>query len=226
MPRTNRVVSETCYYHVVVRGVARQTIFLDDEDKLRLLEILAVCKDISGFVLHGYCLMSNHFHLLLEQRAESLAQTMKRIETRYAMWFNRKYGRSGHLFQDRFSSEPVQADAYFLAALRYIHQNPVKAGIVSKPKDYRWSSMTDYLSASDGVLDTLTDTVMALDQLANDFLSFMDTDEGLSYLDVEEMPRYLSDGDATKALKEALGIEPMRTCTLDCCCQPKSAPQY
>ena len=170
MPRASRTVSETCHYHVVVRGVAQQTIFLEDEDMLRLLEIVAACKDVSGFALHGYCLLSNHFHLLLEQRVEPLALVMKRMETRYAMWFNRKYGRSGHLFQDRFASEPVQGDAHFLAALRYIHQNPVRAGIVARAMDYRWSSMADYLAALDGSLRILTDTSLALGQLSNDFL--------------------------------------------------------
>jgi len=79
MPRVSRVISETGYYHVVVRGVVQQTIFIDDEDVLRLLEIAAICRDVSSFALHGYCLMSNHFHLLLEQRLEPLARAMKRI---------------------------------------------------------------------------------------------------------------------------------------------------
>jgi len=182
---------------------------------LCFLDIVATCKDISGFVLHGYCLLSNHFHLLIEQRMEPLAQIMKRIETRYAMWFNRKYGRSGHLFQDRFASEPVQEDAYFLTALRYIHQNPVKARIVSMPKDYRWSSMADYLAALDGLPETLTDTSMALGQLGSGFLSFMDKDESTSFLDIEDTPNHLSDKDAIKALERMIGIQPMQASTLE-----------
>lgn len=84
--------------------------------------------------------MGNHLHLLLQEGKESLEQIFKRIGVRYVYWYNWKYKRTGHLFQDRFKSEPVNDDAYFLAVLRYIYQNPVKAGLCKQPADYLWSS--------------------------------------------------------------------------------------
>lgn len=84
--------------------------------------------------------MGNHVHLLLREGKEPLSQIFKRLGVRYVYWYNWKYKRTGHLFQDRFKSEPVEDDTYFLAVLRYIYQNPVKAGLCEKPEEYQWSS--------------------------------------------------------------------------------------
>ena len=91
-----------------------------------------------------YCLMSNHFHLLIREREETVGETVKRIASSYVYYYNRKYGRDGHLFKERFKSEPVNDMAYFTVLLRYIHQNPVKAGIVEHVKDYDFSSWGEY----------------------------------------------------------------------------------
>ncbi len=109
--------------------------FEDDEDYIKYLDVLRECKEISGYKLYGYCLMGNHLHLLLKTGKEDLEQIFKRIGARYVYWYNFKYGRSGHLFQDRYKSEPVETDSYIVTVLRYIHQNPVKAGICSDPED-------------------------------------------------------------------------------------------
>ena len=95
----------------------------------KFLQILKECKAISECKLLAYCLMGNHFHLLIKIENESLEQVFKRICGRFVYWYNTKYQRVGHLFQDRFKSEPVENDAYLLTVIRYIHQNPVKAGI-------------------------------------------------------------------------------------------------
>jgi hypothetical protein len=88
--------------------------------------------------------MSNHFHLLIREREESVGETIKRIASSYVYYYNRKYGRDGHLFKERFKSEPVNDMAYFTTLLRYIHQNPVKAGIVEHVRDYEFSSWGEY----------------------------------------------------------------------------------
>ena len=88
--------------------------------------------------------MSNHIHLLVQEREENISDAMKRVGVIYAQYFNKKYQRSGHLFQDRFRSEPVESAEYFLTLLRYIHQNPLKAGLVEKVDDYKWSSWKEY----------------------------------------------------------------------------------
>lgn len=97
-----------------------------------------------NYTLYAYCLMSNHFHLLIREREESLAMAVKRIASSYVHYFNSKYQRDGHLFRERYRSEPVNDMEYFTTLLRYIHQNPVKAGIVENVKDYPYSSWGEY----------------------------------------------------------------------------------
>jgi REP element-mobilizing transposase RayT len=140
MSRQKRLESNTQIYHILIRGINRQRIFEQADDYLKFLDFLLDVKKQSGFVLYAYCLMDNHVHLLLKENAEPLAQIFRRLGTRYAQWFNRKYDRVGSLFQNRYCSEPVEKDEYFLAVLIYIYQNPVKAGICKSPMEYKWSS--------------------------------------------------------------------------------------
>ena len=153
MPRIARAKSISNIYHVMIRGINRQNIFEEDEDRLCFMKILEQCKEISGFKLYAFVLMSNHIHLLIEPSGEALNIAFTRIETRYAMWFNRKYQRTGYLFQNRFRSEAVETDQYFMAVLRYILQNPMKAGMESRPGSYRWSSYLAYEKGKGAVTD-------------------------------------------------------------------------
>ena len=130
----------------MLRGINQQQIFEDAEDCDKFIQILQECKAISGFKLFAYCLMGNHIHLLIKPENEPIEQVFKRIGGRYVYWYNVKYRRTGHLFQDRFKSEPVEDDGYFLAAIRYIHQNPLKAGICKRIEDYEYSSYGEYIS--------------------------------------------------------------------------------
>ena len=159
MPRTARKKTESNIYHVMLRGINRQNIFEDNEDRFYFMTVLSRCREVSGFRLHAFALMSNHIHLLIEPAGEPLELVFKRIGTRYAVWYNRKYQRAGHLFQDRFRSENVGNDEYYKTVLRYILQNPMKAGLESRPGSYRWSS---YLAYEKGQ-GALTDTQYALD---------------------------------------------------------------
>lgn len=153
MPRQSRMKSCSCIYHVMLRGINHQTIFLDEQDFRQFLDVLCHCRKISGFLLFAYCLMDNHIHLLLQTGKEPLDLVMKRIGTRYVHWYNKKYDRCGHLFQDRYKSEPVESASSFFTVLRYILYNPVKAGLCVNPEDYQMSSARDYLS-SPGISDT------------------------------------------------------------------------
>ncbi|MFC4024421.1 transposase [Oceanobacillus longus] len=126
MPRKPRRKSRNGIYHVMLRGINRQTIFEDDNDRIRLLETIKRFKDISKFRIFCYCLMDNHIHLLLKETEEPVSKAIQRISASYVYWYNDKYERSGHLFQERFKSENVETITYFLTVLRYIHQNPVK----------------------------------------------------------------------------------------------------
>ena len=140
MPRTERKVSKTDIYHVILRGTNKQLIFEETKDYKKFLACVSEVKEISDFKLFAYCLMGNHVHLLIKTGKEPLSQIFKRIGARYVFWFNWKYGRNGHLFQDRFLSEPVESDEYFIIVLSYIYQNPVKAGLCKLPQDYEWGS--------------------------------------------------------------------------------------
>ena len=146
-------MSETDIYHVMLRGINGQDIFLDDEDRSKLLSVLRKYKPICGFEVYAYCLMDNHIHLLIKRLDEPLGNIVKRIGCSYVQWYNLRHGRRGPLFQDRFRSEPVEDDAYFIAVLRYIHQNPVKAGMTATPESYRWSSYSSYVGWPDGITD-------------------------------------------------------------------------
>lgn len=145
MPRKARVKSKIGIYHIILRGNNRQNIFNDNEDKKRLLETLLRYKEKCKYQLYAYCFMDNHIHLLMKEREEPLEQIMRRIGVSYVYWYNHKYDRVGNLFQDRFKSEVVEDETYFLTVLRYIHQNPIKAGIVKSLKEYPWSSYIEYI---------------------------------------------------------------------------------
>ena len=152
MARQARAASDSGIHHVMVRGINRQPIFLDDEDRERFLLCLAAVRSLSGCRILAYCLMRNHVHLVLRTGREDIGTIMKRLGVRYVGWHNRKYGRVGHLFQDRFKSRPVDDDEYLLTLLRYVWSNPVEAGLVENPQEYRWSSIGS-LGRSDGIVD-------------------------------------------------------------------------
>ncbi len=140
----SRKESEAGIYHVVSRGVGRQIIFEDDKDRRRYLDLLQ--KEIAehhGEVL-AWCLMDNHVHILLQIGLDGLSESMRAINSAYAVYFNKRHGRVGHLMQGRFKSEPVNSDEYLLTVVRYIHQNPEKAHI-AKTNEYPWSSYSEYI---------------------------------------------------------------------------------
>jgi REP element-mobilizing transposase RayT len=127
-------------YHVTVRGNARGAVFLDDDDRLAFLDLLARVVDRFGWVLHAYCLMSNHYHLLVQTPRPNLSTSMRQLNGVYAQRFNKRRKRVGHLFQARFGAKLVQEEGYFLGAARYVILNPVRAQIVERPEDWPWSS--------------------------------------------------------------------------------------
>ncbi|MCR4435699.1 MAG: transposase [Clostridiales bacterium] len=123
----------------MLRGNERKEIFLDD-DRKRFLDTMERMKEDGNFDILAYCLMSNHVHILIREGKDSIQRSMKRIGISYVYYFNKKYHRIGHLFQDRYCSEVLEEDAYILAAARYIHNNPVKAAMVPRAEAYEWSS--------------------------------------------------------------------------------------
>lgn len=127
-------------HHLTSRGNNRGDIFLDDEDRLHFLALLASTVIRFGWRLYAWVLMTNHFHLEVETPEANVSRGMHWLNTRYASWFNRKYDRCGHLFQRRFEAKLIEKESYMLEVARYVILNPVRAHMVTRPEEYRWSS--------------------------------------------------------------------------------------
>ncbi|MCQ2496160.1 MAG: transposase [Lachnospiraceae bacterium] len=139
-------------YHVMSRGVRGGKIFQDENDYRLFLEIIRMYQEKYGFIIHSYCLMTNHFHLQIETNNVALGTIMERILKAYANNFNIKYHYEGHVFQGRYKGIIIEDSIYFLETGRYIHLNPVKAKMVMKPENYEYSSYQSYISLSENEL--------------------------------------------------------------------------
>lgn len=145
MSRPLRIEYPGAYYHVTARGVARQDIFPSDGSRWDFLQLLAAAHERWGIVYHGYCLMGNHYHLEIESPDGYLSRPMQWVNHKHAATVNWRQDRVGHLFQGRFSSAVVEAESHLHELTRYIHLNPVRAGLVAHPADYAWSSYGAYV---------------------------------------------------------------------------------
>jgi putative transposase len=140
MPRRLRIEYENAIYHVMVRGNARQDIVLDDDDRRRLLADLERVVERTGWLVLSFVVMNNHLHLLVRTPRPNLGKGMHMFLSGYAAWSARHRGRPGHLFQGRYKAEMIEDESYYWAVSRYIHLNPVRAGLVVRPEDWEWSS--------------------------------------------------------------------------------------
>lgn len=149
MPRIARIVAEGFPHHITQRGTNRSEIFLDEKDRTFFLSILNQHAEKTGARVWAYCLMSNHFHLLLEPvDVEGLGKFLHGATFRYAQYFNGKYGRTGRLWENRYFSCPVDRDTYLWTAVRYIEKNPVRAKIVRRAEDWKWSSARAHVTGT------------------------------------------------------------------------------
>ena len=140
MARPLRIEFPGAVYHVTSRGNARQPIFIDDEDRGRFLDVLSIVVDRLDWLCHAYCLMGNHYHLLIETLKGNLSKGMRELNGVYTQGINQKYRRVGHLFQGRYKAVLVEKDSHLLSLCRYVVLNPVRVGFVKKPEQWRWSS--------------------------------------------------------------------------------------
>lgn len=176
MPRYARNKSNIGYYHFITRGVNRQDIFFDDEDRQRFIDTIKRFHTELNIQITAYCPMTNHVHILLHAD-EELSLFVKKISSSYVFWFNRKYGRVGHLFQDRFKSEAIDSASYLMTAMRYILHNPQKAGICPVEK-YKWSSFPEIEKG--GFCDIKTPCEIAGNRKALlDFICLDNEDQGM-----------------------------------------------
>ncbi len=144
MPRRSRDRSPLNCYHIITRGINKQDIFFDDNDRKKFIKEISRTKEKYEYELYAYVLMPNHVHMLIKETNHSISNIMRSLLVSYAEYINKKYDRIGYVFQDRFNSRPVENDIYLKNVVRYIHLNPQKAGI-SPYNKYRWSSYQDYL---------------------------------------------------------------------------------
>ena len=218
MPRQARQASGTGIYHVMMRGINHQNIFEEQEDYyqfLTTLDVMAQSYESDGtpagrnYILYAYCLMLNHIHLLIREREDTIGMAIKRIASSYVYYYNHKYSRDGHLFRERFKSEPVNDMSYFLTLLRYIHQNPVKAGIVEHVKDYEYSSWGEYDGTVEPVFQ-LCDTGTVLRRVPFDDLEAMVNEplsDEVNCLDMDDPSRSRPSDDQVWAyVKDKTGV--------------------
>jgi REP element-mobilizing transposase RayT len=200
MPRYARRKSNSEVYHVMLRGINRMLIFYDDDDRTKFLETMDRMKKEGEFEIYAYCLMDNHIHLLIKEGEDTVQRALKRIGVSYAYYFNKKYARVGHVFQDRFRSEAIEDESYLMTAARYIHNNPVQAGIVERAGDYRWSSYREYLISGqksrrvnvDVILEMFSrnerDAVVKFAEFTNEIINESTTEEFIDIDNTAEKP--------------------------------------
>ena len=162
MARPLRIEFPGALYHITSRGNARAAIAVDQIDRLKFLELLAQCVDRYAWLCHAYCLMGNHYHLVIETAEPTLSRGMRHLNGNYTQAFNSRHGRVGHIFQGRFKAILVQAESYLLEISRYVVLNPVRAGMTQKAEEWPWSSYR----ATGGLADRPdwlhTDTLLSL----------------------------------------------------------------
>jgi putative transposase len=164
MPRGPRGEEAGAIHHVFARGNRRETVFIDDNDRATYLAMLRAAVRRYRWLCLSYCLMDNHFHLLLETPTPNLGIGMRHLQGSYAQTFNRRHKQVGHVFQGRYGNERVKSDAQLVATLRYIALNPVEAGLCRDARDWRWSS---YALLVEGIAPAWVDGVRVLAYLAS-----------------------------------------------------------
>ncbi len=202
MSRLARAISESGVYHVLFRGVNQQNIFEEASDYGKLKDTIGFVKREMDFEIYAYCFMSNHVHIVLkEKNAGDISLIMKRILTKYARWYNIKYGRSGALIANRYKSVPVEIDEYFLQLIRYVHQNPVKAGIVNEIDAYPHSSYSEYLNDA-----VLTNTAFLSEMISkSEFIEYHKEIGSLEFRVTDSKKK--TDEDVLMYLKKHYNIE-------------------
>lgn len=189
MARPIRILFKGAYYHVINRGHRKAEIYLEDADYQKFILVLKEACQIYKASITAYCLMTNHYHLIVHTPQANLPEVMKQINGVYTQIFNKKYKYEGALFKGRYKAVVVQEGSYLLRMIRYIHRNPVKAGIVKKEKDYRYCSHRDYLEVKEQEWLQFKDVVKSQIKSKDFKQAYMD------YMkkDDEEINKYLDD---------------------------------
>ena len=140
MARPLRIEYDGALYHITSRGNERKAIFRDDEDRKNFLDNLLKVDERFNWICHAYCLMNNHYHLIIETPDGNLSGGMRQLNGIYTQYFNRRHKRAGHIFQGRYKAVLIEKESYLLEVSRYVVLNPVRAKAVETPEDWQWSS--------------------------------------------------------------------------------------
>lgn len=208
MSRSSRenLKSHTRVYHIILKGINSQELFLEDNDKTKFLQYLEETKLVYQYEIYAYVLMSNHIHLLIYDKENKISQIMHKICTKYAIYFNKKYERVGHLFQNRFKSKCVDTTRYLLRVQRYIHKNPQKDGLERLEK-YKWSSYQEYVFhpkiINRNFILNIFDTNIS--KAIEKFIEYhkLNDEKEIEF----EMKNYLTDEEAITEIKQRLKIK-------------------
>lgn len=187
MSRTARIESSTGYYHVIMRGNNKNWIFKGEENKQNFIKLLKIQEKEGKLELVAWCIMDNHVHLIVKSEIKDMALAFKKINVSYAMRYNKRSDTIGHVFQDRFKSQPIETDDYLMQVVRYVHNNPVQAKMVKRLEQYKWSSYNDYFSKEKVIKSSQMQFVLAYfnNQLA-EFKAFHKQSDDNEYLEIKE----------------------------------------
>lgn len=199
IPRSPRQKSNTNVYHIIVRGINRQDIFLDKQDYRKFLKEIKRTKETYKYELYAYILMPNHIHLVINDMNNNLSTFMQSLNISYTYYFNKKYERVGHLFENRFKSKIVEEESYLKNVVRYVHKNPENAGMQEL---YFWSSYREYLSNKQNlidkqfIMDLFQNNIENFKRFHKDYIKNQDIDKDY------EMITKMEDEEAIKIMKE------------------------
>ncbi|MDD4766200.1 MAG: transposase [Desulfotomaculaceae bacterium] len=215
MARKPRIHYSGALYHVMVRGNNGEKVLLEEIHKRKYLDVLAFYKEKLYFILYAFCIMDNHAHLLLEVDEVPLSQIMQRIQLVYTQWFNRKYDRTGHVFQQRYKALLCDKENYLMQLIKYIHNNPVKANL-DGGIDYKWSSHAYYTGKKTG---NIVDRREALGFFSENraraikqYLQFMEQEEGeIIYQDIQD----IDEDESENQVVNRGDIKPAREINID-----------
>ncbi|MBQ1328287.1 MAG: transposase [Eubacterium sp.] len=208
MPRKHRRTSSTGIYHIILRSINHRIIFEENSDYLKFLSTLSISKEKYGIDILAYCVMDTHVHFMLRSDLNNISLFFQSLGSKFVQWYNKKYERSGSLFQERYSSFVVESEHYFLYTLIYIHNNPVKAGVCLVPSEYRWSSFNAYYGAHNPLVNvTYAINLFGSKEALHRFFAhnFNLIDEK-SFSFIEKKSNYMTDEDALRIYKEVTGL--------------------
>ena len=203
MSRKKRLFVPSGIYHVIIRGNDRQNIFIDDEDRKLLINRIKKYSDELNIDIYAYCLMNNHVHMLIGEANDKMSRFMLKLNTSYARLFNIKYERTGHLFQGRYLSSPIESDESFRKIIRYILKNPEKAGL-GKYEEYIWSSFQEIIKEKENRI-TKTDKVISRFGTVGNLIEYIQVRSDEEFMEYESNYR-INDRNCYLLIKKKLKI--------------------